>query len=185
LAIKVILEDLSSNGTWVNSIIIGRNKYREIEHGDEITLAGGYRYHFRFPTTSISTGFKDNFTLGPLLGSGHFANVYSATEKKSGKLFAVKVFKKSNRQTSNTQDLQQEIALLMSVGHPNILCLKFPYDEPDGVYLVLELAPEGELFNYILQCQKIPEHDTRKIVIQLLNGLKYLVCRSVLCPNEY
>jgi len=102
-----------------------------------------------------------------------------AIEKKSGKQFAVKVFKKKQGSQASTQDLQQEIAVLMSVGHPNILCLKFPYDEPDGVYLVLELAPEGELFNYILQRQKIPEHDTRKIIIQLLNGLKYLHERNI------
>lgn len=43
---------------------------------------------------------------------------------------------------SRTDGLQQEIGVLKSVSHPNVLCLKDTFDEEDGVYLVLELAPE-------------------------------------------
>jgi len=74
--------------------------------------------------------------------------------------------------------LQQEIAVLMGVSHPNMLCLKDTFDESDGVYLVLELAPEGELFNYIVMKQKLTEEETRKIFIQLFKGVKYLVSRD-------
>lgn len=66
----------------------------------------------------------------------------------------------------------------MSVNHPNMLCLKDTFDESDGVYLILELAPEGELFNWIIRHQKLSEEETRKVFIQLFEGLKYLVCRS-------
>ena len=65
----------------------------------------------------------------------------------------------------------------MSVSHPNVLCLKETFDEDDGVYLVLELASEGELFEHIIQQGKISEEDTRKVFVQLLQGLKYLVRR--------
>lgn len=63
----------------------------------------------------------------------------------------------------------------MSVNHPNVLCLKDTFDETDGVYLVLELAPEGELFNWIVANEKLTEGESRKIFVQLLEGLKYLV----------
>jgi len=65
--------------------------------------------------------------------------------------------------------------VLMSVSHPNVLCLKDTFDEADGVYLVLELAPEGELFNWIVLKQKLTEKETRKVFIQLFQGVKYLV----------
>ena len=51
------------------------------------------------------------------------------------------------------------------------------FDERDGAYLVLELAPEGELFNYIVRKQKLSESQTRKVFLQLFNGLKYLVSK--------
>jgi serine/threonine-protein kinase Chk2 len=100
-------------------------------------------------------------------------------ERATGKKFAVKVFERrqSESQKSQAEALQQEIALLMSVNHPNVLCLKDTFDERDGAYLVLELAPEGELFNYIVRKQKISESQTRKVFVQLFNGLKYLVSK--------
>lgn len=123
-----------------------------------------------------SSAFHDTYDLGQQLGSGHFATVHLAIEKKSGQEFAVKIFRKRrNEDASRTSGLQQEIAVLMSVSHPNVLCLQGNYDEEDGVYLVLELASEGELFNYIINKSKLSEDETRKIFIQLLNGLKYLV----------
>lgn len=79
---------------------------------------------------------------------------------------------------SRVDGLQQEIGVLMGVSHPNVLCLKDTFDESDGVYLVLELAPEGELFNWIVAKHKLSEPETRKIFVQLFQGIKYLVCCS-------
>ena len=73
------------------------------------------------------------------------------------------------------EGLQQEIAVLMSVNHPSLLCLKGAFDEDDGVYLILELAAEGELFNWIVMKQKLSEAETRKVFVQLFQALKYLV----------
>lgn len=159
----------------MNSIIVGRNRIRDLATGDEIEFAGGHKYHFRYPPSVFVDGFHDTFELGRPLGSGHFATVYIAVEKTTGIQFAVKVFKKRRSQPSDSQGLKQEIAMLMTLSHPNVLGLKGTYDEENEVYLVLELAPEGELFNYIIKHQKLSESDTRKIFKQLLNGLKHLV----------
>lgn len=92
--------------------------------------------------------------------------------------FAVKHFEKRPNavQKLDREALQQEISMLMSVNHPNMLCLKATFDESDGVYLVLELAPEGELFNWIIRHQKLTNDETRKVFTQLFQGLMYLVC---------
>lgn len=120
------------------------------------------------------------YDLGRQLGSGHFATVHLAVEKKSGQEYAVKIFRKRRSDDkARTSGLQQEIAVLMSVSHPNVLCLQGTYDEEDGVYLVLELAAEGELFNYIINKSKLTEDEARKIFVQLFNGLKYLVCHTL------
>ena len=176
-----VLEDLSSNGTFVNEAIVGRNKRRELEDGDEITILDAARFLFRYPKTRDATQFRSQYRILQQLGKGHFATVYLCVERGTGFKFAVKKFERrmGESQRSQTEGLQQEIAVLMSVSHPNVLCLKDTFDESDGVYLVLELAAEGELFNWIVTKQKLTEAETRRVFIQLFQGVKYLHERNI------
>ena len=175
--ILAVLEDLSGNGTYVNDGVVGRNKRRELQDGDEISVLDQARYIFRYPRSRDTGAFKQQFSIQGQLGKGHFATVYLATEKNTGMRFAVKKFEKRSGpgEKSKIDGLQQEIAVLKGVSHPNMLCLKETFDETDGVYLVLELAPEGELFNWIVMKSKLSEPETRKVFIQLFQGVKYLV----------
>ncbi|KAL4737081.1 kinase-like domain-containing protein [Aspergillus similis] len=174
-----IVEDLSSNGTFINDAIVGRNKHRELEDGDEVTILDEVRFVFRAPRTKNISGFRQQYRVLQQLGKGHFATVYLCVERTTGAKFAVKVFEKRADSKSQNDALMQEIGLLMSVSHRNLLCLKDTFDESDGVYLVLELAPEGELFNMIISKQKFTEKETRHIFRQLFEGLKYLHDRGI------
>ncbi|CAG8926306.1 unnamed protein product [Penicillium salamii] len=177
-----ILEDLSSNGTFVNDAIVGRNKHRELEDGDEISILNETRFVFRYPRTRETHGFRQQYRILQQLGKGHFATVYLCVEKSTGDKYAVKVFERrpGDSQKSQSDDaLQQEIALLKGVNHPNLLCLKDTFDDNDGAYLILELAPEGELFNMIVERSKLSEDETRGVFRQLFDGLKYLHERGI------
>jgi serine/threonine-protein kinase Chk2 len=176
-----IVEDLSSNGTYVNEAIVGRNQRRELEDQDEIAVHGKARFIFRYPQSRQSSAFLQQYTLLEKLGKGHFAEVHLCVEKSSGRRYAVKIFTKQAgmEERSKTEGLQQEIGVLMSVSHPNVLCLKDTFNERDRVYLVLELAPEGELFNYIVMKQKLGEDECRKLFVQLFQGIKYLHERNI------
>lgn len=186
-----ILEDLSGNGTFVNEGYVGRNKRRELQDGDEISILDEARFIYRYPKKgSHANAFRQQYKVQGQLGKGHFATVYLATERNSGMNYAVKKFEKRSGpgERSRVEGLQQEVAVLMGVSHPNMLCLKDTFDEADGVYLVLELAAEGELFNHIVMKQKLSETETRKIFTQLFQGVKYLVrgtarsCLRCECP---
>ncbi|KIL91229.1 camk rad53 protein kinase [Fusarium avenaceum] len=176
-----IVEDLSSNGTFVNEAIVGRNQRRELEEQDEIAVHGKARFVFRYPQTRQTSAFLQQYTLLEKLGKGHFAEVYLCVEKTTGQRYAVKIFTKHPgvEDRSKTEGLQQEIGVLMGVSHPNVLCLKDTFNERDRVYLVLELAPEGELFNYIVMKQKLSEDESRKLFVQLFQGIKYLHERNI------
>jgi serine/threonine-protein kinase Chk2 len=166
-----VVEDLSSNGTFVNEAVIGRNKRRELKDQDEITVLDKARFVFRYPKNRETSAFLQQYTLLEKLGKGHFAEVFLCIEKSTGQRYAVKIFTKQPgvEERSKTEGLQQEIAVLMGVSHPNMLCLKDTFDEPNAVYLVLELAAEGEL----------TEEETRRVFIQLFQGVKYLVSQPM------
>ena len=138
------------------------------------------RFIFRYPRSRHSSAFLQQYTLLERLGKGHFAEVFLCVEKSTGQRFAVKIFTKhpGMEERSKMDGLQQEIAVLMGINHPNVLCLQDTFNKKNAVYLVLELAPEGELFNYIVMKQKLSEDETRKLFIQLFQGIKYLVCLS-------
>ncbi|KAL9101363.1 MAG: hypothetical protein Q9163_003365 [Psora crenata] len=176
-----VIEDLSSNGTFVNEAIIGRNKRRELENGDEISVLDKARFAFYYPLNRDSNAFRQQYRILQQLGKGHFATVYLCVERCTGTQYAVKKFEKRHGDSgkSQTDGLQQEIGVLKSVSHPNMLCLKDTFIEEDGVYLVLELAPEGELFNYIVLKQKLTEEEARKVFIQLFQGIQYLHERNI------
>ncbi|KAJ6026694.1 uncharacterized protein N7446_004704 [Penicillium canescens] len=176
-----MLEDLSSNGTFINDAIVGRNQNRELEDGDEISILNEARFVFRYPRTRETHGFRQQYRILQQLGKGHFATVYLCAERSTGTKYAVKVFERraSDSQKTQGEALQQEIAVLMGVNHPNLLCLKDTFDDNDGAYLVLELAPEGELFNLIVTQQKLSEDEARHVFRQLFDGLKYLHERGI------
>ncbi|CAL5867761.1 uncharacterized protein PFLUO_LOCUS1981 [Penicillium psychrofluorescens] len=179
--IVAVVEDLSSNGTYVNDALVGRNKHRELEDGDEVSIRGESRFVFRYPRSRGTNGFHQQYRKDRKLGKGHFATVYICYEQVNGKKYAVKIFEKrlGDSQKARDESFQKEIGLLMSVNHPNLLCLKDTFDEADGAYLVLELANEGELFNLIINKQKLSEAETRRIFRQLFDGLKYLHDRGI------
>lgn len=166
----------------MNENIIGRNKRRELKDQDEIIILDQARFIFRYPKTRKTSGFLQQYTMLEKLGKGHFADVHLCVEKSTGQRYAVKIFTKRPGvdERSKTDGLQQEIAVLMGVSHPNMLCLKDTFDDENAVYLVLELAAEGELFNWIVMKQKLTEAETRKVFIQLFQGIKYLVSNVVL-----
>lgn len=182
-----VIEDLSGNGTFVNDKIVGRNKRRELSEGDEIAILDEACFTFRYPLKRNTHRFRQQYTLQEQLGKGHFASVYLCVEKNSGMRYAVKKFEKRTGpgEKSKVDGLQQEIGVLMGVSHPALLCLKGTFDEDDGVYLVLELATEGELFNWVVMKQKLTESETRKVFIQLFQSVKYLVGTLPLpCANS-
>lgn len=177
-----VLEDLSSNGTFVNGVILGRNKRQELEDGDQISILDEAKFTFRYPLSRAGNAFRTQYRILQQLGKGHFATVYLCVERSTGTQFAVKRFeKRPGDSQSKTDGLQQEIGVLKAISHPNVLCLQETYDEDDGVYIVLELAPEGELFNTIVMKQKLTEDESRSVFIQLFQGIRYLVLFTMWC----
>ncbi|KAF2963129.1 hypothetical protein GQX73_g10441 [Xylaria multiplex] len=175
--VVALIEDLSSNGTFVNGEIIGRNNQRELKEYDEISILVTESFVFRAPAKGLrGNTFLKNYTILQRIGKGHFAEVFLCVEKSTGQRYAVKVFTMAEgvEDRSKAEGLQQEVALLLGISHPNIVNLKDSFNEKNTFYLVLDLAPEGELFNLIVKQQKLTESETRTIFMQLFQAVKYL-----------
>lgn len=174
-----VLESFSRRGTLVQNKPVGCNQRREIHDGDLISVHG-FRFTFRYPINRSAISFSQRFKKQGKLGEGHFAEVYRCTEASTLKQYAVKVFSKSNKKSKLAQSsLQAEIGILMSVSHPNVMCLADAFNEPTHAYLVFELAPKGDLFHHLAAKRYMSEGNASHVFSQLLQGLKYLVSESM------
>jgi serine/threonine-protein kinase Chk2 len=172
-----IMEDLSSNGTFVNEAIVGRNQRRELNDQDEIAIHDKAHFIFHYPRSRHANAFKQQYLILEKLGTGHFAEVFLCVERSTGYRYAVKIFTKTPglEEWNKTTGLQQEIGVLMGMSHENVLCLRDIFYEHDRIYMVLELALEGDLFNCIVLKQRLSEAEARKVLRQIFEGVKYLV----------
>ncbi|XP_076620728.1 aurora kinase C [Colletes latitarsis] len=124
-----------------------------------------------------------DFDIGRPLGKGKFGNVYLAREKKSKFIIAMKVlFKKQIDKADVEHQVRREIEIQTHLRHPNILKMYGYFHDDKRVYLILEYAPNGELFQELnAQPEKrFDEIRTATYISQLADALKYCHSKSVI-----
>jgi len=127
----------------------------------------------RSDTVSILK-IEDKYDIGKQIGKGAFASVYAARNKFTDDDVAIKVVNKTNIKPRELEMLMREIQIIMKLKHPNIVRMLDKFDGPKKLYLVMELVPEGELFEKIVKNGSYSEEDARIIVRQILEGVGYM-----------
>ncbi|XP_022050076.1 serine/threonine-protein kinase DCLK2 isoform X2 [Acanthochromis polyacanthus] len=126
----------------------------------------GNRYS---PASSILEKYK----IGKVIGDGNFAVVKECVERSTGKEFALKIIDKAKCR-GKEHLIENEVAVLRRVKHPNIIMLIEEVDTPSDLYLVMELVKGGDLFDAITSSAKYTERDASIMVYNLAGALKYL-----------
>ncbi|KAK8477043.1 hypothetical protein V6N13_078920 [Hibiscus sabdariffa] len=115
-----------------------------------------------------------NYELGRTLGEGNFAKVKLAKNLHSSLPFAVKILDKSKLvQLNVTDQIKREISTLKLLKHPNVVRLHEVLASKTKIYMVLEYATGGELFDKIASEGKLKEAEGRKFFQQLIDGVSY------------
>jgi len=115
----------------------------------------------------------DRYALGRELGRGGFSIVKEATDKATGMKYAAKIIEKTASE-EELNLLQREIDIMKKLNHVNIIQLQEVFDEPDHIYLILELITGGELFDQIVSRGSYSEKDAANIVKQILEAVQYM-----------
>jgi len=123
--------------------------------------------------TNIKKQIKDVYDIGPEIGKGGFSVVHKATNKTSHENVAIKIIHK-NQSEEELRLLQREIDIMRKLNHKNIIALFEVYDEPEHIYLVMELVLGGELFDQIVSRGTYTERDAAGVVQQILEAVEYM-----------
>ena len=88
---------------------------------------------------------EDDYVIGPPLGSGTYAVVRQGTNRRTGKLVAIKQVPKIKQHTAS---ILHEVSVLQRVSmHTCISELEGCYESEDSYYIVMEYVGGGELFD--------------------------------------
>jgi len=105
--------------------------------------------------TSENLWKLDDFEIGKKLGSGRFGKVYLVREKKNHFICALKIIFKSQLIKCNLQtQLRREIEIQSHLNHENILKFYGFFWDDRRIFLILEYAPGGELYNELKKSVK-------------------------------
>lgn len=118
---------------------------------------------------------------GDLLGSGTYGTVYEGFGN-DGSFFAVKEVSVSDEGRFGKQaikQMEQEIALLSKIQHPNIVASLGTERDNETLYIFLELASKGSLAR-VYEKYELSEDQVREYTKQILSGLKYLHDRKII-----
>lgn len=109
-------------------------------------------------TIVSSTQIGNKYTLLKDLGEGTFGSVKLGKQVQSDQLVAVKILEKSRiKDKADKERVVREIKILKRVNHPAFVKLYEIIENPERIYLIMEYAEGGELFDYIVQRDRLTE----------------------------
>jgi len=115
------------------------------------------------------------------LGRGYFGEVWQCKMANTGdckvgtmQLAVKKVPLSILRQHSLMEQMDREIAILQSLGHPHIVTLHFDFRDDAHVYLGMEFAAGGVLFDLLSKHGKFNLPTAAKYFYQVCDALDYL-----------
>ena len=112
------------------------------------------------------------------LGSGSYGSVYQAKNLIMDNIVAIKMIEKVQENMVDDLEIKNEVNILKSLSHPNIVKIYEFFDTVIYYYIVTEYCKKGELFSYITNVYN--ERQLAVLFYQVFSGLCYLHEKKIL-----
>ena len=116
------------------------------------------------------------------LGEGSYGQVFKVQHKKTKNIRAMKVINKLKAclDEEDEKNLVNEINVLRSLDHPNILKIYEYFSSPRKLFIISELCQGGELFDRISKVKYFNEKVAAHILRQLLSAITFCHSNNVI-----
>jgi BR serine/threonine kinase len=163
-----------------------------------------YYYYFDLLPLIRSDGFPDarpfrmlrpapqvgDYVLQGTLGTGSTGKVKLAEHKVTGRKVAIKIIRKTTveDQPDLAIKIRREISLMRLLNHPHLLGLVEVCESGQHLYIILEYAEHGELFDYLASHGSLSVEEGMNFFRQIIYGLEFLhlhgICHRDLKPEN-
>uniref|UniRef100_A0A8D8KTZ0 MAP/microtubule affinity-regulating kinase 3 n=1 Tax=Culex pipiens TaxID=7175 RepID=A0A8D8KTZ0_CULPI len=113
------------------------------------------------------------YKLLKTIGKGNFAKVKLAKHVPTSKEVAIKIIDKTQLNASSLQKLYREVRIMKLLDHPNIVKLFQVIETEKTLYLVMEYASGGEVFDYLVLHGRMKEKEARAKFRQIVSAVQY------------
>ena len=115
------------------------------------------------------------YTLKGIIGRGTFSIVKLGENKITKEKVAIKIMQKNKIiNKEDLQRIQREIKILNHLNHPNIIKIHKIEEDSKKFYIIMEYCENGELFNRIVEKQRLNEEESALFYYQIISGLEYI-----------
>ncbi|KAM9433179.1 MAP/microtubule affinity-regulating kinase 3-like isoform 3-T3 [Salvelinus alpinus] len=114
-----------------------------------------------------------NYRLLKTIGKGNFAKVKLARHILTGREVAIKIIDKTQLNPNSLQKLFREVRIMKLLNHPNIVKLFEVIETERTLYLVMEYASGGEVFDYLVAHGRMKEKEARAKFRQIVSAVQY------------
>ncbi|PGG97147.1 AGC/AKT protein kinase [Helicocarpus griseus UAMH5409] len=117
----------------------------------------------------------EDFDLLKVVGKGSFGKVIQVLKRDTGRIYAMKTIRKAHIiSRSEVAHTLAERSVLSQINNPFIVPLKFSFQSPEKLYLVLAFVNGGELFHHLQKEQRFDINRARFYTAELLCALECL-----------
>ena len=124
------------------------------------------------------------------LGEGTQGKVKLCLDTETGEKVAIKIIKKSLFDTKKDfkRKIMREIALMRFLDHPHLIKLKEVFESTNHLYMILEYAENGELYDYLVARGLLKPDTAMKFFRQIIYAIEFLhqnsICHRDLKPEN-
>ena len=123
------------------------------------------------------------YTILEFIKQSKHSSVYKVRHKKSLEIRIMKIYNELNESSVTKDDIKNQINILKTLSHPHIITLYEVFYFSNKIYLLYEYFPDGNLFDYISNNQKLNEKKSRQIIFQIINALNYCHLNRIILSN--
>ncbi|XP_069574409.1 MAP/microtubule affinity-regulating kinase 4 isoform X1 [Brachyistius frenatus] len=120
-----------------------------------------------------------NYRLLKTIGKGNFAKVKLARHILTGKEVAIKIIDKTQLNPTSLQKLFREVRIMKTLNHPNIVQLFEVIETEKTLYLIMEYASGGEVFDYLVTHGRMKEKEARAKFRQIVSAVHYCHLKKI------
>ncbi|KAI5816912.1 kinase-like domain-containing protein [Pyronema omphalodes] len=138
-------------------------------NGGQVKVGVEYRRNQDMPLT------MNDFELMTVVGKGSFGKVMQVKKRDTQRVYALKTIRKQHIiSRSEVNHTLAERTVLAQINNPFIVPLKFSFQSPEKLYLVLAFVNGGELFHHLQREGKFDINRARFYTAELLCALECL-----------